>query len=81
MERSPCCIDASDLKRGPCTPEEDQKPMAYTQNHGYGRWRSLPDKAGQVSHQNLLFIFTISGSNYFSFCFETGLKDAGNVAD
>ncbi|WRX16817.1 SANT/Myb domain - like 10 [Theobroma cacao] len=45
MGRSPCC-DATGLKRGPWTPEEDQKLMAYIQKHGHGSWRSLPEKAG-----------------------------------
>ncbi|KAL4347882.1 hypothetical protein GQ457_17G017130 [Hibiscus cannabinus] len=46
MGRSPCRIDARGLKRGPWTPEEDQKLMAYIQKHGHGSWRSLPEKAG-----------------------------------
>ncbi|KAK8511746.1 hypothetical protein V6N13_029340 [Hibiscus sabdariffa] len=46
MGRSPCRIDAGGLKRGPWTPEEDQKLMAYIQKHGHGSWRSLPEKAG-----------------------------------
>ncbi|GMJ00014.1 myb domain protein 16 [Hibiscus trionum] len=46
MGRSPCCIDAGGLKRGPWTPEEDQKLVAYVQKHGHGSWRCLPEKAG-----------------------------------
>ncbi|XP_028794201.1 transcription factor MYB106-like [Neltuma alba] len=34
------------LRKGPWTPEEDQKLMAYIQQHGHGNWSSLPAKAG-----------------------------------
>ncbi|XP_015883445.1 transcription factor MYB106-like [Ziziphus jujuba] len=40
------CWDEAGLKRGPWTPEEDQKLLAYIQQHGHGSWRSLPQKAG-----------------------------------
>ncbi|XVE56904.1 hypothetical protein DITRI_Ditri04bG0048000 [Diplodiscus trichospermus] len=49
MGRHPWC-DSTGLKRGPWTPEEDQKLFTYIQQHGHGSWRSLPEKAGQVSH-------------------------------
>ncbi|KAL0735842.1 hypothetical protein Bca4012_012052 [Brassica carinata] len=45
MGRSPCC-DKMGLKKGPWTPEEDQKLLAYIEEHGHGSWRSLPEKAG-----------------------------------
>ncbi|CAH8328044.1 unnamed protein product [Eruca vesicaria subsp. sativa] len=45
MGRSPCC-DKLGLKKGPWTPEEDQKLLAYIEEHGHGSWRSLPEKAG-----------------------------------
>ncbi|KFK37575.1 hypothetical protein AALP_AA3G001200 [Arabis alpina] len=45
MVRSPCC-DKAGLKKGPWTPEEDQKLLAYIEEHGHGSWRSLPEKAG-----------------------------------
>ncbi|KAH9611854.1 hypothetical protein KSS87_019533 [Heliosperma pusillum] len=45
MGRSPCC-DKSGLKKGPWTPEEDQKLTDYIQEHGYGNWRTLPKNAG-----------------------------------
>ncbi|KAL6227742.1 PREDICTED: transcription factor MYB28-like [Fragaria vesca subsp. vesca] len=45
MGRSPCCDD-SGLKKGPWTPEEDQKLMNYIQKHGHGSWRALPKLAG-----------------------------------
>ncbi|KAG8384678.1 hypothetical protein BUALT_Bualt04G0143000 [Buddleja alternifolia] len=45
MGRSPCC-DKIGLKKGPWTPEEDQKLLAYIEEHGHGSWRALPAKAG-----------------------------------
>ncbi|XP_020582296.1 myb-related protein 330-like [Phalaenopsis equestris] len=45
MGRSPCC-DKVGLKKGPWTPEEDQKLLAYIEKHGHGSWRALPNKAG-----------------------------------
>ncbi|XP_058083053.1 transcription factor MYB16-like [Magnolia sinica] len=45
MGRSPCC-DKVGLKKGPWTPEEDQKLLAYIDEHGHGSWRALPTKAG-----------------------------------
>ncbi|KAF7803564.1 transcription factor MYB102-like [Senna tora] len=45
MGRAPCC-DKNGLKKGPWTPEEDQKLMDYIHKHGYGNWRTLPKNAG-----------------------------------
>ncbi|KAK9119149.1 hypothetical protein Scep_017242 [Stephania cephalantha] len=45
MGRSPCCEKVG-LKKGPWTPEEDQKLLAYIEKHGHGSWRALPAKAG-----------------------------------
>nr|QSD99788.1 MYB family transcription factor [Melilotus albus] len=45
MGRSPCC-DESGLKKGPWTPEEDQKLVEHIQQHGHGSWRALPKLAG-----------------------------------
>lgn len=45
MGRSPCC-DESGLKKGPWTPEEDDKLINYIQQHGHGSWRALPKLAG-----------------------------------
>ncbi|KAL6599035.1 hypothetical protein ACP70R_045899 [Stipagrostis hirtigluma subsp. patula] len=45
MGRSPCC-DGSGLKKGPLTPEEDEKLLQYTQKNGHGSWRTLPRLAG-----------------------------------
>ncbi|XWS19514.1 hypothetical protein CRYUN_Cryun31cG0022600 [Craigia yunnanensis] len=44
MGRAPCC-DKNGLKKGPWTPEEDQKLIDYIQEHGYGNWRTLPKNA------------------------------------
>ncbi|KAG6533021.1 transcription factor MYB106-like [Zingiber officinale] len=45
MGRSPCCEKVG-LKKGPWTPEEDQKLLAYVEKHGHGSWRALPARAG-----------------------------------
>ncbi|KAG8383537.1 hypothetical protein BUALT_Bualt04G0023800 [Buddleja alternifolia] len=45
MGRSPCC-DESGLKKGPWTPEEDEKLVEFIQKHGHGSWRALPKLAG-----------------------------------
>ncbi|KAI5656942.1 hypothetical protein M9H77_25735 [Catharanthus roseus] len=45
MGRAPCC-DKNGLKKGPWTPEEDQKLIDYIQKNGYGNWRTLPKNAG-----------------------------------
>ncbi|KAG2651846.1 transcription factor MYB106-like [Panicum virgatum] len=46
MGRSPCCEKEAGLKKGPWTPEEDQKLLVFIEQHGHGCWRSLPAKAG-----------------------------------
>ncbi|KAL8259494.1 hypothetical protein R6Q59_027447 [Mikania micrantha] len=38
--------DANGLKKGPWTPEEDQKLIDYIECHGHGSWRALPSLAG-----------------------------------
>ncbi|KAB1224601.1 Transcription factor MYB28 [Morella rubra] len=45
MGRSPCCEKVG-LKKGPWTPDEDQKLLAYIEEHGPGSWRALPANAG-----------------------------------
>uniref|UniRef100_A0A2P2K935 Uncharacterized protein n=2 Tax=Rhizophora mucronata TaxID=61149 RepID=A0A2P2K935_RHIMU len=45
MGKSPCCEKVG-LKKGSWTPEEDQKLLAYIEEHGHGSWRALPGKAG-----------------------------------
>ncbi|XP_019193324.1 PREDICTED: transcription factor MYB34-like [Ipomoea nil] len=44
MGRAP--VDKSGLKKGPWTPEEDQKLIHYIQAHGPGNWGALPKNAG-----------------------------------
>ncbi|KAK4382106.1 Transcription factor [Sesamum angolense] len=45
MGRKPCC-DKKGLKKGPWTPEEDEKLVEYINKNGHGSWRSLPKLAG-----------------------------------
>ncbi|KAK6777249.1 hypothetical protein RDI58_023966 [Solanum bulbocastanum] len=45
MGRTPSS-DKNGLKKGPWTPEEDQKLIQYIQVHGPGNWRNLPKNAG-----------------------------------
>ncbi|KAL4559035.1 hypothetical protein LXL04_031167 [Taraxacum kok-saghyz] len=45
MGRSPSS-EENNLKKGPWTPEEDQKLTDYIQKHGHGSWRALPKLAG-----------------------------------
>ncbi|XP_072989870.1 transcription factor MYB93-like [Typha latifolia] len=45
MGRSPCC-DENGIKKGPWTPEEDQKLIQYIEKHGHNSWRALPKLAG-----------------------------------
>lgn len=60
MTRAPSTSSSGDekgagdgLKKGPWTPDEDQKLLAYIQKHGHGSWRSLPLNAG-ACHLELL---------------------------
>ncbi|XP_038990500.1 transcription factor MYB39-like [Hibiscus syriacus] len=46
MGRSPCCAEDANVKKGPWTPEEDQKLVDYINTNGHGSWRSLPKQAG-----------------------------------
>ncbi|KAJ8541381.1 hypothetical protein K7X08_002197 [Anisodus acutangulus] len=45
MGRSPCSGE-NGLKKGPWTPEEDQKLVDYIDKYGHGSWRALPNLAG-----------------------------------
>ncbi|KAM6555459.1 hypothetical protein CsatB_002478 [Cannabis sativa] len=45
MGRSPSC-DENGLKKGPWTPEEDEKLVDYITRNGHGSWRALPKLAG-----------------------------------
>lgn len=46
MGRTPCCDKKLGLKKGPWTPDEDQKLIDYITKNGHGSWRSLPKNAG-----------------------------------
>jgi myb proto-oncogene protein len=39
--------EESEVKKGPWTPEEDEKLVGYIQTHGPGKWRTLPKNAGK----------------------------------
>ena len=60
MGRPPCC-DKANVKRGPWTPEEDAKILAYVASHGIGNWTLVPQKAGwyifPFSYTILSFLF------------------------
>lgn len=91
MGRSPCC-DETGLKKGPWTPEEDQKLAKHIQKHGHGSWRALPKLAGRYT-----IIFHISVTQYIclmidlymyvcniyvlSLCYDQVLIDVGRVVD
>ncbi|CAK7333667.1 unnamed protein product [Dovyalis caffra] len=45
MGKSPV-QDESGLKKGPWTPEEDERLIDYIHKHGHGSWRALPKLAG-----------------------------------
>ncbi|KAE9621658.1 putative transcription factor MYB-HB-like family [Lupinus albus] len=46
MTKSNSSSENNGLKKGPWTPEEDQKLIHYIQQHGHGKWRILPNNAG-----------------------------------
>ncbi|OIW05248.1 hypothetical protein TanjilG_03637 [Lupinus angustifolius] len=46
MTKSNSSSENNGLKKGPWTPEEDQKLIDYIQQHGHGKWRILPKNAG-----------------------------------
>uniref|UniRef100_A0A6N2LZT1 Uncharacterized protein n=1 Tax=Salix viminalis TaxID=40686 RepID=A0A6N2LZT1_SALVM len=50
MGRGPCC-DKNGVKKGPWTPEEDDKLTTYIQLQGPGNWRSLPKNAACCTHR------------------------------
>ncbi|KAJ8754348.1 hypothetical protein K2173_002799 [Erythroxylum novogranatense] len=45
MVRSPCCTDAN-LKKGPWTPEEDEKLRDYINRNGHENWKQVSKLAG-----------------------------------
>lgn len=46
MGRSPSTSEENGLKKGPWTPEEDEKLREYISEHGIGSWRALPRLVG-----------------------------------
>jgi myb proto-oncogene protein len=46
MVRSPCSPGASALKKGPWTPDEDEKLIDYIKRNGHENWKALPMLAG-----------------------------------
>lgn len=87
MGRSPCCEKVG-LKKGPWTPEEDQKLLAYIEEHGHGSWRALPAKAGTYLldyYQYRLVFVNKSKTNcltlLFFFIIIQDFKDAVRVVD
>lgn len=59
MGRTPCCDKKMGLKKGPWTPEEDEKLIHYIKKNGHGSWRSLPKNAGTYS-LTYLYVFPIT---------------------
>lgn len=46
MGRHPCCKVDEDLKKGPWTPDEDEKLMEYIRKNGHSNWQLIPKRAG-----------------------------------
>jgi len=58
MGRAPCC-DKANVKKGPWSPEEDDKLKSYIQQHGTGgNWITLPQKIGIIIYQYIVYILT-----------------------
>ena len=65
--RAPCC-DKSQVKRGPWSPAEDLRLIAFIQKHGHENWRALPKQAGQKSPLSLsLPLFLIMENIHHAF--------------
>lgn len=48
MGKPACCDKSTGLKKRPWTAEEDQKLLHYISKHGRGRWRTVPNNAGNI---------------------------------
>lgn len=68
MGRPPCC-DKSNVKKGPWTPEEDAKVLAYVANHGIGNWTLVPEKAGVIYLYLLILFLRVLLIIYYKTCF------------
>ena len=55
------------LRKGSWTPDEDQKLLAYIEEHGFGNWRTLPEKAGDDSQFHVITLTTYI-YYFFQFC-------------
>jgi len=56
MGRAPCC-DKANVKKGPWSPEEDERLREFIEKHGTGgNWISLPHKAGKIFFQPFCFL-------------------------
>jgi myb proto-oncogene protein len=60
MVRAPCGggEEQAVLRRGPWTPDEDRKLVAYIDQHGHGSWRALPRNAGTSRPHDLSIFFS-----------------------
>ncbi|KAG2240668.1 hypothetical protein Bca52824_097132 [Brassica carinata] len=67
MGRSPSSDD-SGLKKGPWTPEEDEKLVNYVQKHGHSSWRALPKLAEREfspdEEQTILNLHAVLGNKW-----------------
>lgn len=59
MGRAPCCDEKLGLKKGPWTPDEDQKLVSHIRQHGHGSWRALPERAGTVVSSSALYMYSV----------------------
>jgi len=69
----PCCEKVG-LKKGPWTPEEDKKLVAYVEEHGPGNWRSVPAKAGNTTFLLPFFFFSIYVNRGFKLRLQTRFR-------
>ena len=69
MGRSPSSGE-SGLKKGPWTPDEDEKLVKYVKKHGHSSWSALPKLAGTTLYLVKAFFIKLKASHtlYFSLC-------------
>jgi len=57
MGRAPCC-DKTKVKKGPWSPEEDNKLKEFIDKNGTGgNWIALPQKAGIITKTHTVIIY------------------------